>query len=68
MAGAFKTSQQRISALLRVIALFCIVMGGTFAYFISQTTGLIPQMVPIFYFLAVLLIFVGLVVLIARFD
>jgi len=67
MAGTFKTSQQRISALLRVISLFCIIMGGSFAYFISQTT-LIPQLVPIFYFLAALLIFVGFIVLIAKYD
>lgn len=67
MAGALKTSQQRISALLRVIALMCIILGGTFAYFISQSI-LIPQLVPIFYFIAALLIFVGFVVLIARFE
>ena len=67
MAGALKTSQQRISALLRVIAFFCIIMGGAFAYFISKAT-LIPQLVPIFYFLAALLIFVGFVVLIAKYD
>jgi hypothetical protein len=67
VAGALKTSQQRISALLRVIALFCIIMGGLFAYFIYQTS-LIPQLVPIFYFLAALLIFVGFVVLIAKYD
>jgi len=67
MAAALKTSQQRISALLRVIALFCIILGVTFAYYIYQTS-LIPQLVPIFYFLAALLIFVGLVVLIAKYD
>jgi len=67
MAGALKTSQQRISALLRVIALLCIIMGGLLVYFVSETT-LIPQLVPIFYFLAALLIFVGFVVLIAKYD
>ncbi len=67
MAGALKTSQQRIGALLRVIGLMCIILGGAFAYFISQSI-LIPQLVPIFYFIAALLIFVGFVVLIARFE
>ncbi len=67
MAGSFKNTQQRISALLRVIALLCIIFGGLFAYFISQTV-LIPQLVPILYFLAGLLIFVGATVLIAKFE
>ena len=67
MSGSFKTSQQRVSALLRVISLFCIILGGSFAYFIYQTT-LIPQLVPIFYFLAALMIFVGFIVLIAKYD
>jgi len=42
-------------------------LGGVFAYDIYQTT-LIPQLVPIFYFMAALMIFVGAVVLISRFD
>jgi zinc transporter ZupT len=67
MSKALGTSQQRISALLRVIALICIVLGGVFAYYISQTS-LIPQLVPIFYFMAALMIFVGLTVLISKFD
>ena len=67
MAKALSNSQQRISALLRVIALICILLGGAFAYDISQTV-LIPQLVPIFYFMAALMIFVGVVVLISKFD
>jgi hypothetical protein len=67
MSKALSNSQQRISALLRVIALVCILLGGVFAYDIYQTT-LIPQLVPMFYFMAALMIFVGAVVLIARFD
>jgi cytochrome c-type biogenesis protein CcmH/NrfG len=67
MSKALSNSQQRISALLRVIALVCILLGGVFAYDIYQTT-LIPQLVPIFYFMAALMIFVGAVVLISRFD
>jgi hypothetical protein len=53
--------------MLRVMALICIVIGGVFVYFITQTT-LIPQLYPIFYFMAALLIFAGIVVLIARFE
>jgi protein-S-isoprenylcysteine O-methyltransferase Ste14 len=67
MAKALRTSQQRIDAMLRVVALVCIVIGGVFAYFISQT-ALIPQLVPIFYFMSALLIFAGAAVLIARFE
>ena len=67
MSKALSNTQQRISALLRVIALVCILLGGVFAFYISQTV-LIPQLVPIFYFMAALMIFVGFVVLIARFN
>ena len=65
MSGKLATSQARIDALVRVLGLVCIIVGGTFAYFISQTQ-LIPQLVPIFYFMAAALIFAGLVVLIAK--
>ena len=67
MSGTFKTSHERISALLRVMGLLCVILGGSFAYFISQT-ALIPQLVPILYFLSALMIFVGAVVLIAKFE
>jgi hypothetical protein len=67
MSKALKTSQQRIDAMLRVMALVCIVIGGVFAYFIS-ITSLIPQLYPIFYFMAALLIFAGAAVLVARFE
>ncbi|MDA4129304.1 MAG: hypothetical protein OK457_00900 [Thaumarchaeota archaeon] len=67
MSKSLSNSQQRISALIRVIALICILLGGVFAYYISQTS-LIPQLIPIFYFMAGLMIFVGAVVMIARFE
>lgn len=67
MSRTLRTSRERISALLRIISLMTIVLGGVFAYYISQTT-LIPQLVPEFYFMAALLIFVGIVVLIAKFE
>ncbi|HVB12470.1 MAG TPA: hypothetical protein VNE86_05005 [Nitrososphaerales archaeon] len=67
MSRALRTSRERISALLRVISILCIVLGGTFAYFIYQTS-LIPQLVAPFYFMAGLLIFVGVVILIAKFQ
>jgi len=67
MSKALSNTQQRISALLRVISIVCILIGGVFAYDISQTV-LIPQLVPFFYFMAAMMIFVGAVVLIARFD
>jgi hypothetical protein len=67
LSKALGNSQQRISALLRVISLVCILLGIVFAFYISQTT-LIPQLVAIFYFMAGLMIFVGAIVMIARFD
>lgn len=65
MPGTLQTSQARVDAVLRVIGLVCIILGSGFAYFIYQTQ-LIPQLVPIFYFMAAILIFAGVVVLIAR--
>lgn len=67
MSKALSNTQQRISALLRVIALVCVLLGVVFAVDIYQTV-LIPQLVPLFYFMAALMIFTGVVVLIARFD
>ncbi len=67
VSRSIRTSEQRVGALLRVISLLCVIVGGTFAYFISQTQ-LIPQLVPIFYFMAALLIFVGIVVLVAKYE
>ena len=67
MSKALSNTQQRISAFLRVIAAICVLLGAVFAADIYETT-LIPQLVPIFYFMAALMIFVGLVVLVARFD
>ena len=67
MSRTLRNAQQRIDALLRVISILCIILGGVFAYFISTTT-LIPQLVPIFYFMAGLMIFVGAAVLIARYE
>ncbi|MGA2874829.1 MAG: hypothetical protein ABSE82_04725 [Nitrososphaerales archaeon] len=45
----------------------CIVLGATFAYEIYKTS-LIPQLVPPFYFMAGLLMFVGIVILVAKFQ
>jgi hypothetical protein len=67
VSRALRTSRERISALLRIISLMTIALGGVFAYYISQTS-LIPQLVPEFYFMAGLLIFVGFVILIAKFE
>ena len=65
MSAALETSKSRVDALIRVMGLVCIILGGVFVYFIFQTQ-LIPQLVPIFYFMAATLIFAGFVVLIAR--
>jgi hypothetical protein len=67
VSKTLSNTQQRISALLRVIGLVCILLGGVFTYDISQTV-LIPQLVPFFYFMAALMIFTGVVVVISRFD
>jgi hypothetical protein len=67
MSKALSNTQQRISAFLRVIALVCILLGVVFTVDIYETV-LIPQLIPIFYFMAALLIFTGVIVLISRFD
>jgi zinc transporter ZupT len=67
LSSSVQTSQTRVDALLKVLGFVCIIIGGVFAYFIYQTQ-LIPQLVPIFYFMAGLLVFVGAVIVIARFT
>jgi hypothetical protein len=53
--------------MLRVLAVICIIIGGLFVYFVAGAT-LIPELVPIFYFMGGLLIFVGAAFLILRFE
>jgi hypothetical protein len=53
--------------MLRVLAIVCIIIGGLFVYYLVGAT-VIPQLVPIFYFMGGLLIFVGAVFLILRFE
>lgn len=67
MTSSISTAHERVDALIRVISLVCIIMGAVFVYFISQTT-LIPQLIPIFYFMAGLLIFAGATMLIAKYE
>ncbi|MDH2901886.1 MAG: hypothetical protein PXY39_13035 [archaeon] len=67
MSQSVQKTQQRIDAMLRVLALVCIIVGALFFYFAIQA-ALIPQLVPIFYFMGALLIFVGGVILIVRFE
>jgi preprotein translocase subunit SecY len=67
LSSSIQKTQQRIDAMLRVLALICVIVGGLFFYFAIQAV-LIPQLVPIFYFMGGLLVFVGGVVLIVRFE
>jgi hypothetical protein len=67
LSKALSNTQQRISALLRVFAIIIVLLGVVFTADIYETV-LIPQLVPFFYFMAALMIFVGLVVLIAKFE
>jgi hypothetical protein len=67
MSQSVQKTQLRIDAMLRVLALICVIIGGLFFYF-AYEAALIPELVPIFYFMGGLLIFVGAVILIVRFE
>lgn len=67
MSHTVQTAQQRINAMLRVLALVCVIIGALFVYYVYSAT-LIPQLIPIFYFMGGLLIFVGATFLILRFE
>ena len=56
---------ERINIFIRILALTFLLIGVSTAYF-TYVTPLIPQISPIFYFISILFIFSGALVLVAK--
>ena len=65
-----KTQQSRVDALVRLVGFLVFALGATLAYFTyieAAAAGIVPQIVPVFYLIAVLLLFFGLLAIFAKF-
>ncbi|TLY14814.1 MAG: hypothetical protein E6K86_07460 [Thaumarchaeota archaeon] len=65
-----KTQQSRVDALVRLVGFLVFALGGTLAYFTyieAAAAGIVPQIVPVFYLIATLLLFFGLLAMAAKF-
>lgn len=62
-----KIQETRMDLLIRLIGLTLLVLGSVTAYF-TATTVLVPQLPPILYTIAIVLIFVGALALIAKIE
>ncbi|MDA4128646.1 MAG: hypothetical protein OK422_04245 [Thaumarchaeota archaeon] len=64
-----KTQESRVGALIRLSGIFVFILGSAMAYLTYSEAGqgnLAPQIVPVFYLVAALLLMVGFVAIIAR--
>jgi len=62
--------ESRVSALIRLVGFLVFALGATLAYFTYVEAGaatVVPQIVPVFYVIAALLIFFGLLAMISKF-
>lgn len=65
-----KTQESRVGALIRLVGFLVFALGAALAYFTSVEAGaanIVPQIVPVFYLIAALLIFFGLLAMVAKF-
>ena len=63
MSSAAKTSRPFL--LVRIMGLILFVSGLMLAYYTSQTS-LVPQIIPVFYIISLILIIPGFVVLVSK--
>ena len=65
-----KTQESRVDALVRLVGFLVFALGATLAYFTyieAAAASIVPQIVPVFYLIAVLLLFLGLLAMVAKF-
>ena len=65
-----KTQESRVNAVVRIVGFLVFALGASLAYFTyieAAAAGIVPQIVPVFYLIAVLLLFFGLLAMVARF-
>ena len=64
------TQESRVNVLLRLVGFVFLAMGGAMTYLTyseASQANIVPQIVPVFYLVAALLIIVGLVATIAKY-
>jgi len=65
-----KTQESRVDALVRLVGFLVFALGAALAYFTyveAAAATLVPQIVPVFYLISALMIFFGLLALVAKF-
>ncbi len=65
-----KTQESRVGALVRLVGFLVFALGATLAYFTyveGAAATIVPQIVPVFYFIAALLILVGFLAMVSKF-
>jgi len=65
-----KTQESRVGALVRLVGFLVFSLGATLAYFTyveGAAATIVPQVVPVFYFIAALLILVGFLAMVSKF-
>jgi hypothetical protein len=63
--------ESRVDALIRITGLIFVALGGYLGYITYLEAGngdLVPQIVPVFYMVAALILFAGLVAIIAKYK
>jgi predicted permease len=68
---SLKTQQARVDALIRIIGLLFFSLGVYLTYitYVEATqAGIVPQVVPIFYFISILLAISGLIAMLVKFK
>ncbi len=66
-----KTQESRVGALIRLAGLFVFALGAATAYLTyneAAQANIVPQVVPVFYLVAGVLILVGFLAMISRFK
>jgi len=65
-----KMQESRVDALVRLVGFLVFALGATLAYLTyieAAAAGIVPQIVPVFYLIATLLLFFGLLAMVAKF-
>ncbi len=65
------TQESRVNVLLRLVGLVILALGGAMTYLTymeGSNANIVPQILPVFYLIALLLMIVGIVAVIAKFK
>jgi len=68
---ALKTEESRVNVLLRLVGLVFLALGAAMTYLTyseAAQADLVPQIVPVFYLVSIMLMIVGLIIAIAKFK